>query len=227
MAVDTKIDRSCLENLERDLPPQDHHRGIYARIFLREYARYLGLNAKPLVEAYRVRHPQPDPPLIGGPAPIERPPSRWLTRGLVAASIVTLGVLAAVNLRQEVPGAEGTGEGLGQKVPRPAASVTPPPPSPSLAASPEIRLVLQVTDAPSWVRVVRGDSVLLEATLQPGSVRRFRAPRRLDLVLGNAGAVRLEANGQALEVPAGPGQVYTGTVLLRGDRILLVPPSTG
>jgi len=49
VAVDTKIDRSCLENLERDLPPQDHHRGIYARIFLREYARYLGLNAEPLV----------------------------------------------------------------------------------------------------------------------------------------------------------------------------------
>ena len=221
-AKDTKIDRSCLEALEHDLPPRDHHGGIYARIFLREYARYLGLNAKPLVEAYRTSHPDPDPPLMGGPAPIERRPSRWLARGLVGASVIALIVLTALNVRRELPPAEGLGAGLGQRGPRLAASITPPPPpSPSPAASSEIRLVLRVDDAPSWVRITRGDDLLLEETLAPGSVRRFRAPRRLDLVLGNAGGVQLEANGVSLDVPAGPGQVYTGAVVLRDGRPLL------
>jgi transcriptional regulator with XRE-family HTH domain len=224
VAEDTKIDRSCLEALERDLPPHDHHRGIYARIFLREYARYLGLNARPLVETYRITHPQPDRPLIGGPAPIERWPSRWLARGLVGASIVTLAVLTAINVRQDVP-QEGIREGpLRGTGPQPAASASPPPASPSPAEQPRgIRLVLRVTDAPAWVRVVRGDQVLLEETLEPGSVQRFRAPRRLTFVLGDAGAVRLEANGEPLAVPADSGQVYVGTVALRGARVVLVP----
>jgi transcriptional regulator with XRE-family HTH domain len=225
VAEDTKIDRSCLEALERDLPPHDHHRGIYARIFLREYARYLGLNAKPLVETYRITHPQPDRPLIGGPAPIERRPSRWLARGLVGASIVTLAVLTAINVRQDIPQEEGIGGvPLRRTVPRPAAPASPPPASPSSAEEPRgIRLVLRVTDAPAWVRVIRGDRVLLEETLEPGSVQRFRAPRRLGFVLGNAGAVRLEANGEPLLVPSDSGQVYVGTVALRGARVVLAP----
>lgn len=223
VARDTKIDRSCLEALERDLPAQDHHRGIYERIFLREYARYLGLNAKPLVEAYRVSHPEPARPLIGGPAPIERRPSPWLARGLIGASIVALGILTAVNVRQD-PGPGQDADGMaGRMGPAPAASM-PPPASPSPAAEEPrgIRLVLHVDGLPSWVQVVRGDEVLFEETLAPGSVRRFRAPRRLELTLGNAGAVRLEVNGQSLEVPAGPGEVYGGSVVLREDRVLLV-----
>ena len=219
-AEDTKIDRSCLEALEADLPPRDHHRGIYARIFLREYARYLGLNAKPLVEAYRISHPAPDPPLMGGPAPIERRPSRWLARGLVGASVIALIVLTAVNLRPDItPDQVVTERSLG---PPPATPSAPPLPStPSVDEARDLRLVLRITEAPSWVRVVQGDQVLFEDTLQPGSIRRIRAPRRLDLVLGNAGGVQLEANGVSLAVPAGPGQVYTGAVVLRDGRPLL------
>ncbi|MGH2656604.1 MAG: helix-turn-helix domain-containing protein [Actinomycetota bacterium] len=224
VAEDTKIDRSCLEALERDLPPHDHHGGIYARIFLREYARYLGLNARPLVESYRITHPQPDRPLIGGPSPIERRPSRWLGRGLVGASIVTLAALTGINVRQDVPQEainEGALRGMG---PRPAASASPPPASPSPTEEPRrIRLVLRVTGAPAWVRVIRGERVLLEETLEPWSVQRFQAPRRLHLVLGNAGAVRLEVNGEPLAVPADSGQVYVGTVTLRGARVVLAP----
>lgn len=223
-AEETRIDRSCLEALEHDLPPSDHHRGVYARIFLREYARYLGLKAKPLVEAYRISHPDPDPPLIGGPAPIERRPSRWLARSLIGASVIGLVVLTALNVRRDAGPGEGAQGSPTLSAPRPAATA-PPPPSPSPAAAPpgDVRLVLRVDGLPSWVQVVRGDEVLLEETLAPGSVRRFRAPRRLELVLGNAGAIDLEANGEPLEIPAEPGQVYSGTVVLRSGDVVLSP----
>lgn len=222
VAEATKIDRACLEALEHDLPPQDHHRGIYARIFLREYARYLGLKAKPLLEAYRTSHPEPDRPLLGGAAAIERHPSRWLARSLVGASVVALGLLTAINVRQEMGPSEG-GEGSpAMTAPQPAASAPPPPsPSPTAEAPRGIRLVLRIADLPSWVQVLSDEEVLLEDTLAPGSVRRFRASRRLELVLGNAGAVQLEANGEVLEVPAGPGEVFAGTVVLRDDEVLL------
>ncbi len=223
-AEETRIDRACLEALEHDLSPSDHHRGVYARIFLREYARYLGLKAKPLVEAYRISHPDPDPPLLGGPAPIERRPSRWLGRILVGASVIGLVVLTALNVRRDAGPGEGAEVSSTLSAPRPAAT-TPPPPSPSPAAAPPggVRLVLRVDGLPSWVRVVRGDEVLLEETLAPGSVRRFGAPHRLELVLGNPGAIDLEANGEPLEVPSEPGQVYSGTVVLRSGEVVLSP----
>lgn len=105
-AVDTGIDRAHLEALEADAPLDEHHAGLYARIFLREYARYLGLDPKPLVGAYRATHPEPARPLIGGPPPVERRPTRWAAPVLAllsAGALVALAVVGGLRPSAQVP----------------------------------------------------------------------------------------------------------------------------
>ena len=52
----TRIHVQYLEALENDSPPRAFPSPIYARLFLRTYARYLGLEEEPLVEAFGLRH---------------------------------------------------------------------------------------------------------------------------------------------------------------------------
>jgi cytoskeleton protein RodZ len=218
VAAVTGIDRGILEALERDASPEELHGPVYARIFLREYARHLGLNPKPLVGAYRTAHPEPERPLIGGPTPVDRRPARWLKPGLVLLSVATLGTLVVMGARQE---SRPTPLAPGEMGPAPATAGSPSPtPSPAAEPARGLHLVIRVVEASSWVRVARGEEVLLGETLEPGSVRAFRAPRELDLVLGYAPAVRLTANETRLGLPEDV-TVYSASVVLRdgGPRL--------
>jgi cytoskeleton protein RodZ len=218
VAAATGIDRGILEALERDAPPEELHGPVYARIFLREYARHLGLNPKPLVGAYRVAHPEPERPLIGGPTPVDRHPARWLKPGLVLLSVATLTTLVVMRAREPSTDMAPPRD----RAPAPASPQPSPVPEPT-AAEPagELHLVLRVLESPSWVRVARGDDVLLEETLTPGTVRTFRAPHELALVLGYAPAIELTANDTHLRLPADT-TVYSASVVLRDGAPRLV-----
>jgi cytoskeleton protein RodZ len=219
-AEETGIDRSHLEALEDDAPLDRHHAGLYARIFLREYARYLGLDPRRLVGAYRASHPEPVRPLIGGPVPVERRPSRWLAPALAFVSagvLITLVVLGGLRGSRDVPVPPET------MVPAPAsppavdvAGETAQPPAPD-------RLVLRVRGSESWVRVSRDGEVLLEGTQAPGFSQGFRIGDGIDLVVGNARAVRLLAGGDPLGHLGEAGQVYTGSVVYEDGSASLVP----
>lgn len=219
-AEETGIERAHLEALEDDAPLDRHHSGLYARIFLREYARYLGLDPRRLVGAYRASHPEPVRPLIGGPVPVERRPSRWLAPALALVSagvLITLAVVGGLRGSREVPVPPET------MVPAPASppavgvaeeTAEPPPPD---------RLVLRVRGSESWVRVVRDGEVLLEGTQSPGFSQGFRIGDGIDLVVGNASAVRLTAGGDSLGHLGDSGQVYAGSVVYEDGAASLVP----
>jgi cytoskeleton protein RodZ len=85
------------------------------------------------------------------------------------------------------------------------------------------RMILRVTEAPSWIRVSRDEEVLLEGTHEPGFSHGFRIGDGLDIVLGNAGAVRLTAGGESLGDPGDIGEVYSGTVVVERDGAELIP----
>jgi cytoskeleton protein RodZ len=211
-AQDTRIDRGHLEALEADVPLDQHHAGLYARIFLREYARYLGLDPKPLVGAYRATHPVPDRPLIGGPTPVERRPARWLAPALVVLSAIVLISLAVLGGLRRSPDVAVPPETMGPEPasPQPTEEAeTEPLPTP-----PADRLVVRVVEGESWLRISRGGEVLLEGTQAPGFARGFPIREGLDLVVGNAGAVRLVAGGERLGPLGDPGAVYAGSVVI-------------
>jgi cytoskeleton protein RodZ len=221
-AEDTRIDRGHLEALESDAPLDEHHAGLYARIFLREYARYLGLDPKPLVGAYQASHTEPVRPLIGGPAPVDRRPGRWIAPVLIILSVGVIAALAVVRGLQQSPDVPVPPETM---VPAPASPTSgpaeedreaPPPPPPD-------RLVLRIVDAESWVQVSREGEVLLNDTFPAGYSRGFRIGDGLDLVLGNAGAVRLTAGGEPLGELGGSGEVYSGSVVVQDAEARLLP----
>lgn len=58
-----------------------------------------------------------------------------------------------------------------------------------------------------WVRVRADGKLVFEGTLQPGAERTWGAGEAIDLVMGNAGGVRLTVNGEDLGPAGRPGQV--------------------
>jgi cytoskeleton protein RodZ len=230
-AVESRIDRRYLEALERGAGPREFPSPMYARIFLREYARYLGLNPRPLVSAYRNAHPDHDRPLFGDPPSLLRAPRRWTRPLLTLASIAGLVALVVVSVRSDgdvlVPARE---IGLAPATPLPAAPVEPSSgelstaePSTTLAdvvAAP-VHVRLEVVDAPTWIRVTQGETVLVEGTEAPGYVTNILARDDLDLVLGNAGAVRLSLDGRELPLLGVEGDVYAGRLVVKNGRARL------
>lgn len=216
---ETRITPRYLEALERDAPPDAFPAPVYARAFLREYAQWLGLDPKPLVDSYVEDHPEEEAPLVL-PLPVQKPPGRWARRSLPAISIAVLLTLVWVSTRSKAPPRARV-----PTVASPAASAAPvigatqtsPP-----AIQGEILLALRVVESPCWVRVTSDERVVMQTTLRPGFQETFTASRRLDLWLGNAGAVRLTLNGRPVSL-RGSGYVHRASFLLRKGGIRLVP----
>jgi Helix-turn-helix domain/Domain of unknown function (DUF4115) len=224
-AETTRIPPAHLEALERTAPPEEFPEPWYARTFLREYSRFLGLRSKPLVEDYQLRYPRPEVSPIGY-LPLERRTSGgWLRPTLVAVAV--LGLIAAAVLvarRDTAPDVVADRPSF----PSPASPVpvetetettepaTPPPPE-------DVVLRLRVVDAPSWVELSRDGEVLLSQTVLPGFAKTFRADRRLDLELGYAPGVRLTLDGEPFRISEDDGGVYRASFVLRDDEVRVVP----
>jgi hypothetical protein len=216
----TRIHRKFLEALERDAPPEEFPAPMYARAFLREYARYLGLDPEPLVASYRMNHLEADHPLRP-PVPIERSSAAGVGTALALLSVVALLAMAVFAGRQE-----------DRPLPRVASPPTSSPPSPPTVAGKRaeerprrVVLTIRVTERPSWIRVIRDGKDLVRRTLEPGTERTFRDRSRLDFVLGDAGAVRVILNGKRLGALGDDGQVFTGSAVLRKGKARLVSES--
>jgi cytoskeleton protein RodZ len=209
----TRIDRRFLEALEHDASPEAFPEPMYARAFLREYARYLGLKSRPLVHAYRSVHPMEERPPIGlPPIPLERRAGNWGRRALLVASIGAVGTIAVFSARAALPPERDVGEV--PTIPAPASQMPTGIGAPKPTNEPAFRgveLRIRVVDGPCWIRVARGDQEVLFGTEQPGFARTFRSKSELHIVLGAPNAVRLTVNGEEL-VPPQDGGVYGVTL---------------
>ena len=213
MEVRTKIRAKylrALENEEWELLPGP----TYVRSFLRTYAEALDLDAKAILEDYKLRH---EPAETVELHPIRRPTPRERGRrraggGLggrrlprsALVGLVLAGILVALFF---------VGRGSDDE-PEPMATM---PTTTSVevderngggdaprraARSRVVRLRLVATGPVSVCLVDAGGDVLVRnAILQPGARTRTFRSRRFRLVLGN-NAVRLRVNGKARPVPS-------------------------
>ncbi len=204
----------ALENEEWDLLPGP----TFVRSFLRTYAQALGLDAKAIVDEYRMSYEQPSEldhqPVMSPPrrAPTRTSPSRQdPSRGYVLA-VSGFGLLIVVLVVALIAGKKGSGS-----PPSPASSTntqqshssnrghnsTSSNSSASNSASGRITLSLHPT-APVYVCLVdaAGSKRIPGLTLEPGSYTpRAYHSTRFDLLLGN-NAVKLYVDGKLLSVPA-------------------------
>jgi cytoskeleton protein RodZ len=84
--------------------------------------------------------------------------------------------------------------------------------APAAPLPPEQRdpLVLRVTAVETtWLRITRDHGEPREMTLHPGSTATLEAETGFQLLIGNAGGIRLTLNDQPVRVPGRSGQVVT------------------
>jgi hypothetical protein len=79
---------------------------------------------------------------------------------------------------------------------------------------PALTLAIEAVE-PTWVMAEVDDLSVKEVLLQPGEKVLWKAEKKFDLTLGNAGGVRLQVNGKPMD-PLGPsGMVVRNIILTR------------
>ncbi|HIE13563.1 MAG TPA: helix-turn-helix domain-containing protein [Desulfotomaculum sp.] len=213
----------ALENEEFNVLPGR----VYAKAFLRSYARYLELDDAQLVcefDRLYAEKPQPEKKQR-----FEMPRSfNWGRYLNLFAVVAVIGLLVAFNaVYGKVIGGQVEGkpslqvDTADQQPDNPPVTVSENTDQANQAeeadSSPEenarqdqgLSVRLNVTRDTCWMRVVTDGTVAFEGELQAGEERSFQAQSAIQLRLGNAGAVEVSCNGQSFGYLGGAGQVVT------------------
>lgn len=183
---------------------------VFVHGFIRNYAKLLGIDPKPLIEAADVKlapTPHADKEAAAAEAAEAPAPNQRINIVLAAVAVVAVVAMAIYTTRsQDVPTPAGSGlEPLAAETPVQAApasevapateelAVTPAAPPTAVAANAGGSAVLQlVFEDESWVEVRDADGNALFAQLNPSGTRRsVSGDPPLSLVIGNAAGVRL------------------------------------
>lgn len=216
----TKISLRYLEALEEErfelLPAQ-----VFARGFLRQYARYVGLDPDEAVNRLLVAEEgeaggEEEDEEEGAAArerwsPMETS-ATWKNVALVGGLAALL--LALVFLVPWLVGRSGSGEVSEEPppgvVPPEAMEEVPEPPAPSAPEAPAAPLTVTLDFRQNcWVEAsVDGEPRVAEMRVQGESLQ-LQAQESVTLRLGNAGAVAVEVNGRPYDLDASAGEVRT------------------
>ncbi|MFD4143834.1 MULTISPECIES: helix-turn-helix domain-containing protein [unclassified Streptomyces] len=187
---------------------------VYARGHIRTLARAVGLDPTPLIAQYDAAHggrpaPTPAAPLFEAERirPERRRPN-W-TAAMVAAIVAVVGFAGFTLLNggdgQDTQVAEGPAPETTGPTKAPPSKPADPKPAPSdsaIAAVPsdKVTVKLSAVDDKSWISAKSHNGKLLfDGTLKKGESKTFQDDERVDLILGNAGAIELYVNGKKVE----------------------------
>jgi cytoskeletal protein RodZ len=253
IADSTKISKRFLEAIERN----DHKTlpaPVFTRGFIREYARYLGLNAEEMTSRYnyaaagddRIEHSAHLDRLVAAAVPPEEPqqrpklgippPYKRIDRNvyIVVALVAALAVLSCWAIRHKRDSRAESEARLADVRPTPApaprmnvtaANAAPLEPGPS--AKPEqLHLVLELTDD-SWVTLQADGKTVLNDELHAGERRTFDATGEFRFrTIGNAAAVTVTIDNIQIPPFGRDGQVIHNRVFTRDSVQTLAATET-
>lgn len=216
IAEATKISIRYLEALEQDrfdvLPAS-----VFAKGFLREYARFVGLDPDEVVNSYLTARQAALHPEMGD-APVEPPVAAAKTQSswvLIAALLLALALIAFLIYWG---GRERGSETVAPAIAAPVLPPAPPAPAEESVEPPVALLVTMDFTEDCWVEAsVDGKRRISELHVQ-GESMRLEADQEVRLTLGNPRGVRVEVNGAPYPVSAVEGQVARDLVI-RSDRL--------
>jgi len=205
---------------------------VYARGHLRSLAKLVGLDSEELVAEFDRSHAdEPAPALVPVPAVdpheaarAERKRPNWTAA--MATALVVICVLAGVSLIGNRH--SGSHNSAGSTNPTvsssPTTSVSPsqPPASPPPGSVARVRTdqaiaLVRVTSDRTWMSVsTLSGRLLFQGLLAAGQQRLFKDGQGLRLVIGNAPAVDLVANGRDVGAPRSQGNVAHVTIARGG-----------
>ncbi|MEU3862004.1 RodZ domain-containing protein [Streptomyces sp. NPDC028722] len=209
---------------------------VYARGHIRTLARAVHLDPGPLIARYDAEHggrPAPTPAAPMFEAERIRPERRgpnW-TAAMVAAIVVVIGFVGFTAVKGGGGGsraqvAEGATPAAGKtasatpKKAKPAAPTGEPSDS-AIAAAPQDKVTVQVS-APhgrSWISAKdHNGRMLFDGLLKKGESKTFQDSTKINLILGDAGAIDLYVNGKKIDDTFKPGAVERLTYT-KGDPV--------
>lgn len=192
---------------------------VYARGHIRTLARAVRLDPAPLLAQFDSEHGGRPAPTTAAPLfeaerirPERRGPN-W-TAAMVAAIVVVIGFVGVTlfddgddeGSRTQV--AEGSTPTAG-KTDKPTPKADKPKSSPkaeasesAIAAAPRDKVTVQVSavDGRSWISAKdHNGRLLFDGLLKQGDSKTFQDKQKIDLVLGDAGAIQLYVNGKKIK----------------------------
>ena len=196
---------------------------VYARGHIRTLAKAVRLDPAPLLAQYDASHggrpaPTPAAPLFEAERirPERRGPN-W-TAAMVAAIVVVIGFVGFTAFKGGDEGgrsavAEGGSTPTADKTTPTPKTDKPKDPKPSdsaIAAVPQDKVTVQVSaaDGRSWISAKdHNGKLLFDGLLKQGDSKTFQDSEKINLVLGDAGAIDLYVNGKKIEDDWQPGAV--------------------
>ncbi|MER5205852.1 RodZ domain-containing protein [Streptomyces sp. NPDC002825] len=198
---------------------------VYARGHIRTLARAVGIDPAPLIEQYDAEHggrpaPTPAAPLFEAERIRPEPRRPNWTAAMVAAIVAVVGFVGFTMFNGNESGkgttvADGGPAPAPEKAtsaakPKPVKPAAPKPTESAIAAVPQDKVTVKLSaiDDKSWISAKAHDGKLLfDGLLLKGESKTFQDDERVDLVLGNAGAIELYVNGKKLDDKFESGQV--------------------
>ncbi|EPH42739.1 helix-turn-helix domain-containing protein [Streptomyces aurantiacus] len=197
---------------------------VYARGHIRTLARAVGIDPAPLIAQYDEGHggrppaPTPAAPLFEAERIRSEPRRPNWTAAMVAAIVAVIAFVGytAFSGGDDSGGGQQVAEGSTPSKPAPKPTTSKPAdpkPDPSdsaIAGVPRDKVTVKVdaADGRSWISVKdHNGRLLFDGLLQQGETKTFQDKKKIDLVLGDAGAIRLFVNGKQVENEFEPGQV--------------------
>ncbi|WP_306328789.1 helix-turn-helix domain-containing protein [Streptomyces venezuelae] len=196
---------------------------VYARGHIRTLARAVGLDPAPLIEQYDAEHggrpaPTPAAPLFEAERIRPEPRRPNWTAAMVAAIVAVVGFVGFTMFDgNDAPKGSAVADGPAPAPEKASSAAKPKPvkpaPKPSesaIAAVPQDKVTVKMTatDGKSWISAKAADGKLLfDGLLLNGESKTFQDDERIDLVLGNAGAIELYVNGKKVADKFESGQV--------------------
>jgi cytoskeletal protein RodZ len=197
---------------------------FYARGHIRSISRVIGIDPEPLVQEFDDAHDGPPMPLSALTAfeperPVafrERRSPNWsAAMALALALVVVYAIVQVVNgagdgERRSAQQVAGTPAAPGPATTSATPSTAPPKRDDPVAVAPRDEVELQVkARSTTWVNV-RGDKgkQLFSGLIREGQSREWKDPKKLSILIGNGGGLRLTVNGEDIGSPGAPGSVY-------------------
>jgi len=218
---ETKIRKKYLAALEEEqyhvLPGR-----VYAKAFLRTYARFLGLDVDSVMAEFQAQNPLEarEAAAENGPSvPVEERKKSVIRSLLLLAGVIVL-LVTFNSLYGAVRGGwsvseEPSGPDIGVQNPLPVEPEPVPVEEPPAVAE-GLDLVLQVVGGSCWMRVAVDGEQAFEGTVPAGQALSFEADEAISLRLGNAGAVLVQLNGEDLGYLGQRGEVVSREFTVEG-----------
>ena len=209
----SKVQRSTLLAIEENRV-QEVLDPAYARIFVRKYAAFLGLDGGAVLQEYfGGRQASSEPPLTvqteltraASFAPRRSHAPTLAVIGAAAAAVIGiffLGQMTLDLLRGRGRARSSAAQPASASAPRRVAALPPAPASRReellVPLSKKLKLTLQAT-SDVWVQVKSDGAVVFQNVIPKEATESWAASQELELWTGNAGAMKLTLNGKPLE----------------------------